>query len=96
MIDHWSLSFTISFQLIHKTILKLVRDSVQSSLSVLSIEKKLFSFFTVQIGEAIQKNPNFLQLRRLEAAREIAHIIAKSQSRVYLNSDVLLLNTVAE
>jgi prohibitin 2 len=50
----------------------------------------------LMIGEAIQKNPNFLQLRRLEAAREIASIIAKSQNRVFLSSDVLLLNTLAE
>lgn len=44
------------------------------------------------IGEAIQKNPAFLDLRRIEAARDISHHIANSANKVYLNSDALLLN----
>lgn len=44
------------------------------------------------IGVAIQENPAFLTLRRVEAAREIAHTIAESSNKVYLNSDSLLLN----
>jgi len=44
------------------------------------------------ISEAIRENPAFLQLRRLEAAREIATVISKSQNKVYLNADSLLLN----
>ena len=44
------------------------------------------------IGEAISKNPSFLDLRRIEAAREVAHTISKSSNRVFLNSDALLLN----
>jgi prohibitin 2 len=44
------------------------------------------------IGEAIQNNPAFLTLRKIEAARDIANTIAQSQNRVFLNSDSLLLN----
>mmetsp|Transcript_12412 Transcript_12412/g.20147 ORF Transcript_12412/g.20147 Transcript_12412/m.20147 type:complete len:255 (+) Transcript_12412:1193-1957(+) len=44
------------------------------------------------IGEAIKNNPGFIELRRIEAARDIASTISKSQNRVFLNSDALLLN----
>lgn len=44
------------------------------------------------IGEAIQKNPAFLDLRRIEAARDISHIVAAGANRIFLNSDSLLLN----
>lgn len=44
------------------------------------------------IGEAVAKNPFFLQLRRIEAAREIAQQISKSSNKVYLSADNLLLN----
>ena len=44
------------------------------------------------IGEAIAKNPAFLQLRKIEAAKDIAQQISKSTNSVYLNADSLLLN----
>lgn len=44
------------------------------------------------IGDAIQQNPAFLTLRKIEAAREIASTISSSANRVFLNSDSLLLN----
>ncbi|XP_042495483.1 prohibitin-1, mitochondrial-like [Macadamia integrifolia] len=44
------------------------------------------------IGQAIANNPAFITLRKIEAAREIAHTISKSANRVFLNSDDLLLN----
>ncbi|KAL5548453.1 hypothetical protein UlMin_003684 [Ulmus minor] len=44
------------------------------------------------IGEAIANNPAFITLRKIEAAREIAHTISNSANKVYLNSDDLLLN----
>lgn len=44
------------------------------------------------IGEAIRQNPGFLQLRRIDAAREIANTVANSTNRVYLDADQLLLN----
>jgi len=44
------------------------------------------------IGEAVQQNPAFLMLRRIEAAREIAATISSANNRVYLTADSLLLN----
>ena len=44
------------------------------------------------IGQAIANNPAFITLRKIEAAREIAHTISNSANKVYLNSDDLLLN----
>ncbi|XP_068645589.1 prohibitin-1, mitochondrial-like [Aristolochia californica] len=44
------------------------------------------------IGQAIANNPAFITLRKIEAAREIAHTIANSANRVFLNADDLLLN----
>jgi prohibitin 2 len=38
------------------------------------------------------KSGNFLSLRRIEAAKEIAHTIASGGNRVYLNADTLLFN----
>ncbi|PPQ65871.1 hypothetical protein CVT26_000805 [Gymnopilus dilepis] len=44
------------------------------------------------VGEALRKNKGFLELRRLEAARDIAAMIAQSQNKVMLDSQSLLLN----
>lgn len=44
------------------------------------------------IGEAIAQNPGFLELRRIDAAREIANTLANSANRVFLDSNQLLLN----
>merc|ERR1719297_181592 len=44
------------------------------------------------IGLAVKKNPGFIKLRRIDAARDIADIVAKSGNKVYLNADSLLLN----
>lgn len=44
------------------------------------------------IGQAVANNPAFMTLRKIEAAREIAHTIANSSNKVFLNSDDLLLN----
>ncbi|KAL8461182.1 hypothetical protein ACS0TY_031810 [Phlomoides rotata] len=44
------------------------------------------------IGDAISNNPAFITLRRIEASKEVAHILAASTNKVYLNSDELLLN----
>ena len=37
-------------------------------------------------------SPAFLDLRRVEAAREIATIMGKSRNRIFLEADTLLLN----
>uniref|UniRef100_A0A5B7CBH2 Prohibitin n=1 Tax=Davidia involucrata TaxID=16924 RepID=A0A5B7CBH2_DAVIN len=44
------------------------------------------------IGEAIANNRSFITLRKIEAARDIAHVISNSENDVFLNSDDLLLN----
>ncbi|KAL3138134.1 Prohibitin-1, subunit of the prohibitin complex (Phb1p-Phb2p) [Trebouxia sp. C0009 RCD-2024] len=44
------------------------------------------------IGEAIQQNPAFITLRKIEAARDIAGTISGAANKVFLSSDSLLLN----
>lgn len=46
------------------------------------------------IGQAMRANTGFLELRRLEAACEIANVLATSGNRVMLDSQSLLLNGV--
>ncbi|KAJ1436460.1 band 7 family-domain-containing protein [Ochromonadaceae sp. CCMP2298] len=48
------------------------------------------------IGNAIKKNPAFLQLRKIEASKDIAMTIASSGNKVYLDSDTLMINTLGE
>ncbi|KAM0748659.1 hypothetical protein T439DRAFT_327922 [Meredithblackwellia eburnea MCA 4105] len=48
------------------------------------------------IGEAVKQNKGFLQLRKLEAAREIAGLVAGSGNKLMLDADSLLLNTTEE
>jgi len=48
------------------------------------------------IGMAVAQNPSFLRLRTLEAIRDIAEVMARSQNRVLLSADNLLLNTLAK
>jgi len=48
------------------------------------------------ISDAIRENPAFLQLRRLEAARDIATVMSKSHNKLYLNSDNLLLQLATQ
>lgn len=44
------------------------------------------------IGEAVRNNKGFLQLRKLEASREIANVVAGAGNRVMLDANALLLN----
>ena len=44
------------------------------------------------IGDAIKDNPGFIQLRKLEAARDIATTVSKSTNKLYLDAESLLLN----
>jgi len=44
------------------------------------------------IGQAVQKNPGFIELRQLDAARSIASTISRSSNKVFLDSNSLLLN----
>lgn len=49
-----------------------------------------------KINEAMQDNPGFLELRRVEKALEIAEVVARSPNRVYLDADVLMFNMGSE
>lgn len=42
--------------------------------------------------QAIKNKPGFLELRKIETAREIAGIVAQGQNKVFVDSDSLLLN----
>lgn len=48
------------------------------------------------IGEAIKKSKDYVELKRLDTAKEIASILAKSPNRILLDNDTLLLNTVTD
>lgn len=48
------------------------------------------------IGQALHKNPSYLELRQLEAARQISKTLSKSNNRVYLSADSLLLNLLQD
>jgi prohibitin 2 len=48
------------------------------------------------IGRAIVDNPGFVQLRKIDAAKDIANTLSKSANTVYLSADSLLLNLVSE
>ncbi|KAG8802203.1 Prohibitin-2, subunit of the prohibitin complex (Phb1p-Phb2p) [Serendipita sp. 399] len=48
------------------------------------------------IGDAVRKNKGFLELRKLEAARDIAGLLSTGNNRVMLDSDTLLLNVAAD
>ncbi|KXS19657.1 prohibitin Phb2 [Gonapodya prolifera JEL478] len=44
------------------------------------------------IGESIKNKPGFIELRKIETARQIADVIAQSNNKVYLDSETLLMN----
>ena len=43
-------------------------------------------------GKAMSNNPAYIDLKRIDAARNIAQMLGKSRNKVYLDSDSLLLN----
>mmetsp|Transcript_147989 Transcript_147989/g.258621 ORF Transcript_147989/g.258621 Transcript_147989/m.258621 type:complete len:288 (-) Transcript_147989:204-1067(-) len=44
------------------------------------------------IGEAVRKNPGFMHLRKIEAAREISSIMSQGKNRLMLDTNSLLLD----
>eukprot|EP01128_Nolandella_sp_AFSM9_P005260 TRINITY_DN2512_c2_g3_i1.p1 TRINITY_DN2512_c2_g3~~TRINITY_DN2512_c2_g3_i1.p1 ORF type:complete len:341 (+),score=96.74 TRINITY_DN2512_c2_g3_i1:85-1023(+) len=50
----------------------------------------------VLVGQSINDNPNFIRLRRIEAAQEIASILSQSRNKALLDSRQLLFSVVAE
>lgn len=47
-------------------------------------------------GLSLQKSPAFLELRRIEGARDIASMLARSRNKVYLDAETLLLNLTSK
>ena len=43
-------------------------------------------------GESLKKNPAFVDLKQLEAAREISTILSQSRANIYIDADSLFLN----
>ncbi|KAA8913191.1 hypothetical protein TRICI_003253 [Trichomonascus ciferrii] len=48
------------------------------------------------IGDAIKKSKDYVELKRIDTAREIAQILSKSGNKVLLDNDSLLLNVAAD
>lgn len=48
------------------------------------------------IGDAIAANPGFIELRRIQVAKEVATSLAKSNNRLVLSTDSLLLNLMSQ
>merc|ERR1712226_1213702 len=44
------------------------------------------------IGDAIKANPGFIELRRIQVAKDISALLAKSNNRMVLSTESLLLN----
>lgn len=44
------------------------------------------------LGDSLAKSPAFLDLRRIETAREIANVMSRSRNRIFLEADTLLMN----
>merc|ERR1719453_1551275 len=44
------------------------------------------------IGDAIKANPGFIELMRIQVAKEVAGLLSKSSNRMVLSTDSLLLN----
>eukprot|EP00933_Yihiella_yeosuensis_P053717 TRINITY_DN51_c0_g1_i1.p1 TRINITY_DN51_c0_g1~~TRINITY_DN51_c0_g1_i1.p1 ORF type:complete len:308 (+),score=87.99 TRINITY_DN51_c0_g1_i1:77-925(+) len=44
------------------------------------------------IGDAIKANPGFVELRKIQVAKEISQLLSKSSNRMVLNTDSLLMS----
>ncbi|KRX07703.1 hypothetical protein PPERSA_11252 [Pseudocohnilembus persalinus] len=45
------------------------------------------------VGEAATNNPSYLDVRRIEYAKEIAQILSETRNHIMLNSDLLMMDT---
>lgn len=46
------------------------------------------------IGDAIKNNPGFVELRKIDAARDIADTVSRGGNKVYLSADGLLMGSL--
>ncbi|KAG5188128.1 prohibitin-2-like protein [Tribonema minus] len=72
-----------------------VMKAVQEKMSIV-LKAKGEAESAALIGKAIKDNPGFLQLRRIDAAREIATTVSKGTNRLYLDTKALMLDLGAE
>eukprot|EP00188_Purpureofilum_apyrenoidigerum_P003722 Plantae.Rhodophyta-Purpureofilum_apyrenoidigerum.ctg3961.p2 GENE.Plantae.Rhodophyta-Purpureofilum_apyrenoidigerum.ctg3961~~Plantae.Rhodophyta-Purpureofilum_apyrenoidigerum.ctg3961.p2 ORF type:complete len:299 (-),score=64.19 Plantae.Rhodophyta-Purpureofilum_apyrenoidigerum.ctg3961:116-1012(-) len=68
----------------------LVEKAMQDKKSII-IKAQGEAQSAAMIGEAMRNNPGFIQLRRIEAAREIAATLSASSNRMFLDSSSLQL-----
>lgn len=43
-------------------------------------------------GDSLKQNPAFIELRRIEASKDIADILARSRNKIFLEADTLMMN----
>merc|ERR1712084_4055 len=48
------------------------------------------------IGDAIKANPGFIELRRIQVAKDISNVLARSSNRLVLSTESLLLNLMGK
>jgi prohibitin 2 len=48
------------------------------------------------IGDAIRSNPGFIELRKINVAKEVAALLSRSNNRLVLSTDSLLLNLMQQ
>merc|ERR1712039_417212 len=48
------------------------------------------------IGDAIKANPGFIELRRIQVAKDISSLLARSSNRMVLSTESLLLNLMGK
>merc|ERR1719189_183951 len=48
------------------------------------------------IGDAIRANPGFIELRRIQVAKDISNLLSKSSNRMVLSTESLLLNLMGK
>lgn len=48
------------------------------------------------IGDAIKANPGFVELRKIQTAKDISNLLAQSSNRLVLSTESLLLNLMAD
>jgi prohibitin 2 len=48
------------------------------------------------IGKAVSSNPGYIELRQLDAAKEISRVVGGSNAKVFLDSNSLLLNVLQD
>eukprot|EP01068_Selenidium_serpulae_P006053 Selendium_serpulae@DN4277_c0_g1_i1.p1 len=48
------------------------------------------------VGDAIKNNPGFIELRRIDAAKDVANSLARSPNKVMLSADSLMLNLIGQ